>query len=66
MQEKKVKKVSEMNLESSNAKSNGVSPGWSVPNGDFSFPAGGLRLPVVVVINPKFCCLLFLSVVHVL
>jgi serine/threonine-protein phosphatase 2A regulatory subunit B len=47
VQEKKVKKVSEMNLDSSNAKSNGVSPGWSVPNGDFSSSAGGLRLPVI-------------------
>jgi hypothetical protein len=58
VQEKKVKKVSEMNLDSSNAKTNGVSPGWSVPNGDFSFPTGGLaslRLPVVVVMNPNFC-----------
>ncbi|KAJ4797319.1 Serine/threonine-protein phosphatase 2A 55 kDa regulatory subunit B [Rhynchospora pubera] len=51
VQEKKIKKISETNLDTSNVKSNGLGPGLSLPNGDFSFPAGGfgsLRLPVVV------------------
>lgn len=63
VQEKKVKKVSEMNLGPSNAPANGSPAGSSVcgsnsfiPNGGILKPGGLplLRLPVVVVINSKF------------
>jgi serine/threonine-protein phosphatase 2A regulatory subunit B len=63
VQEKKVKKVSEMNLSPSNASANGRPAGSNasgssayLPNGGISKPVGlnSLRLPVVVVPNLKF------------
>lgn len=70
MQEKKVKKIADMNVDPSKAVGNGnvasssnnVSPKPYLANGgspskEFSFPPGGipsLRLPTVVVLNPIY------------
>ncbi|XP_026449565.1 serine/threonine protein phosphatase 2A 55 kDa regulatory subunit B beta isoform-like isoform X1 [Papaver somniferum] len=52
VQEKKIKKVAEVNLDTSGAKSNGGLPGKIGAGSDFVFPPGGipsLHLPVVIV-----------------
>lgn len=51
VQEKKIKKVAEVNLDTSGAKSNGGLPGKIGAGSDFVFPPGGipsLHLPVIV------------------